>query len=102
MRANEVYQEYIKDKNHYHMNATRVSHTLLDGVTRALCILYISPTVLFSFQWETLTGFVMFLGKTGMLHTFGFYVHVRVCLKNCENLTFESGTRICVHCIQYR
>ena len=22
--ANEVYQEYIKDKNHYHMNATRV------------------------------------------------------------------------------
>ena len=25
MNANEVYQEYIKDKNHYHMNATRVS-----------------------------------------------------------------------------
>ena len=24
VRANEVYQEYIKDKNHYHMNATRV------------------------------------------------------------------------------
>ena len=23
--ANEVYQQYIKDKNHYHMNATRVS-----------------------------------------------------------------------------
>ena len=25
VNANEVYQEYIKDKNHYHMNATRVS-----------------------------------------------------------------------------
>ena len=25
VHANEVYQEYIKDKNHYHMNATRVS-----------------------------------------------------------------------------
>ena len=24
VRANEVYQQYIKDKNHYHMNATRV------------------------------------------------------------------------------
>lgn len=40
VNANEVYQEYIKDKNHYHMNATR---------------------------WTTLTGFVMFLGKTGMV-----------------------------------
>ena len=38
VRANEVYQEYIKDKNHYHINATK---------------------------WETLTGFVMFLGRTG-------------------------------------
>ena len=26
VRANEVYQEYIKDKNHYHMNATRVRY----------------------------------------------------------------------------
>ncbi|XP_064400616.1 DNA/RNA-binding protein KIN17-like isoform X2 [Halichondria panicea] len=37
--ANEVYQVYIKDKNHSHMNATR---------------------------WETLTGFVCWLGKTGL------------------------------------
>jgi hypothetical protein len=42
VHANEVYQEYIKDKNHYHMNATR---------------------------WTTLTGFCMFLGKTGMVYT---------------------------------
>lgn len=39
VHANEVYQQYIKDKDHYHMNATR---------------------------WESLTGFCMFLGKTGM------------------------------------
>lgn len=36
--ANRVYQEYITDKNHLHMNATR---------------------------WVTLTGFVKWLGKTG-------------------------------------
>ena len=32
VRANEVYQEYIKDKNHYHMNATRVcQHYMLSA-----------------------------------------------------------------------
>lgn len=36
--ANRVYQEYISDRNHLHMNATR---------------------------WVTLTGFVRWLGKTG-------------------------------------
>ncbi|GAB0096434.1 KIN17 [Sergentomyia squamirostris] len=36
--ANKVYQEYISDKNHLHMNATR---------------------------WLSLTGFVLWLGKTG-------------------------------------
>lgn len=36
--ANRVYQEYITDRNHLHMNATR---------------------------WVTLTGFVKYLGKTG-------------------------------------
>lgn len=34
----QVYQDYIKDKDHVHMNSTR---------------------------WETLTGFVQFLGRTG-------------------------------------
>ncbi|KAL3104083.1 hypothetical protein niasHS_002110 [Heterodera schachtii] len=38
IRANEVYQEYIKDKGHVHMNST---------------------------VWHTLTGFVMYLGKSG-------------------------------------
>ncbi len=38
VEANKVYQEYISDKEHLHMNATR---------------------------WTTLTGFVMYLGKTG-------------------------------------
>lgn len=38
VNANRVYQEYISDKNHVHMNATR---------------------------WVTLTGFVKWLGKTG-------------------------------------
>ncbi len=38
VKANKVYQEYIADKEHTHMNATR---------------------------WTTLTGFVMYLGKTG-------------------------------------
>lgn len=36
--ANMVYQEYIREKDHIHMNATR---------------------------WETLTGFVQYLGRTG-------------------------------------
>ena len=36
--ANNVYQEYIKDKNHIHMNATR---------------------------WCTLSGFVQYLGSSG-------------------------------------
>ncbi|XP_059622459.1 DNA/RNA-binding protein KIN17 [Phlebotomus argentipes] len=36
--ANKVYQEYITDKNHLHMNATK---------------------------WLSLTGFVLWLGKTG-------------------------------------
>lgn len=38
VHANLVYNEYIRDKNHTHMNSTR---------------------------WTTLTGFVMYLGKTG-------------------------------------
>ncbi|WKY02923.1 hypothetical protein Q1695_016320 [Nippostrongylus brasiliensis] len=38
VRANEVYQEYIKDKGHVHMNST---------------------------IWHTLTGFVLYLGKSG-------------------------------------
>uniref|UniRef100_A0A914H1W1 DNA/RNA-binding protein Kin17 WH-like domain-containing protein n=1 Tax=Globodera rostochiensis TaxID=31243 RepID=A0A914H1W1_GLORO len=38
VRANDVYQEYIKDKGHVHMNST---------------------------SWHTLTGFVLYLGKSG-------------------------------------
>ncbi|KAK6746198.1 hypothetical protein RB195_012360 [Necator americanus] len=38
VRANEVYQEYIKDKGHIHMNST---------------------------IWHTLTGFVQYLGNSG-------------------------------------
>ncbi|KAI6206473.1 DNA RNA-binding protein Kin17 domain containing protein [Aphelenchoides besseyi] len=38
VRANEVYQEYIKDKGHVHMNAT---------------------------NWHSLGGFVRYLGETG-------------------------------------
>ncbi|KAH7720092.1 Protein Y52B11A.9 [Aphelenchoides avenae] len=38
VRANDVYQEYIKDKGHVHMNST---------------------------VWHTLTGFVHYLGETG-------------------------------------
>lgn len=38
VNANRVYQEYISDRNHIHMNSTR---------------------------WVTLTGFVKWLGKTG-------------------------------------
>ncbi|OQR92540.1 hypothetical protein ACHHYP_03528 [Achlya hypogyna] len=38
VRAHVVYNEYIRDKNHVHMNATR---------------------------WTTLSGFVQYLGKTG-------------------------------------
>lgn len=39
VKANKVYQEYISDRTHLHMNAT---------------------------QWTTLTGFVKWLGKTGI------------------------------------
>lgn len=39
MRANQVYQEYIADKNHLHMNSTR---------------------------WVTLSEFVKHLGRTGV------------------------------------
>lgn len=38
VRANEVYQDYIKQKNHIHMNST---------------------------SWHTLTGFVNYLGRVG-------------------------------------
>jgi DNA/RNA-binding protein KIN17 len=41
VRANQVYQEFIQDKHHSHMNATR---------------------------WVTLTGFVQYLGRTGICH----------------------------------
>lgn len=40
VKANKVYQEYISDRTHLHMNAT---------------------------QWTTLTGFVKWLGKTGII-----------------------------------
>jgi DNA/RNA-binding protein KIN17 len=39
--ANSVYQEYIADRNHIHMNATR---------------------------WDSLSGFVQYLGKEGICH----------------------------------
>ena len=39
VRANEVYNEYIHDRHHIHMNAT---------------------------HWHTLTGFVKFLGREGI------------------------------------
>lgn len=39
MRANQVYQEYIQDKHHLHMNSTR---------------------------WVTLTEFIKHLGRTGV------------------------------------
>ncbi|RWS01228.1 hypothetical protein B4U79_01470 [Dinothrombium tinctorium] len=39
VHANQVYQEYIKDRNHLHMNATR---------------------------WVTLTGFVKWMGRKGI------------------------------------
>lgn len=32
VHCNVVYQEYIRDKDHYHMNATRVSHNSLNDV----------------------------------------------------------------------
>lgn len=38
VRANEVYQEYIRDKMHVHMNST---------------------------TWHTLTNFVLYLGSSG-------------------------------------
>lgn len=41
VRANQVYQEFIQDKHHSHMNATR---------------------------WVTLTGFVQYLGRSGICH----------------------------------
>ena len=41
VKANNVYQEYIQDKNHLHMNATR---------------------------WVTLTEFIKHLGRTGAAH----------------------------------
>jgi DNA/RNA-binding protein KIN17 len=41
VKANNVYQEYIQDKNHLHMNATR---------------------------WVTLTEFIKHLGRTGVAH----------------------------------
>ncbi|KDN41743.1 hypothetical protein RSAG8_07274, partial [Rhizoctonia solani AG-8 WAC10335] len=41
VRANQVYQEFIQDKNHLHMNATR---------------------------WVTLTEFCKHLGRTGVAH----------------------------------
>ena len=41
VHANQVYQEYIKDRNHLHMNATR---------------------------WVTLTGLVKWLGRKGLCH----------------------------------
>jgi len=40
VRANAVYNEYIQDKHHVHMNATR---------------------------WVTLNGFIMTLGKAGIV-----------------------------------
>ena len=41
VKANNVYQEYIQDKNHLHMNATR---------------------------WVTLTEFIKYLGRAGFAH----------------------------------
>ena len=41
VKANNVYQEYIQDKNHLHMNATR---------------------------WVTLTEFIKYLGRAGIAH----------------------------------
>lgn len=41
VRANQVYQEFIQDKTHTHMNATK---------------------------WVTLTGFIQYLGKNGICH----------------------------------
>lgn len=41
VRANQVYQEFIQDKHHTHMNSTK---------------------------WVTLTGFLQYLGKNGICH----------------------------------
>jgi DNA/RNA-binding protein KIN17 len=41
VRANQVYQEFIQDKHHTHMNSTK---------------------------WVTLTGFLQYLGKSGICH----------------------------------
>lgn len=46
VKANKVYQEYISDRTHLHMNAT---------------------------QWTTLTGFVKWLGKTGTILLIVYY-----------------------------
>ena len=120
VHANEVYQEYIKDKNHYHMNATRVSSCLLflcpmfsrlgtlcltlllfvhlfhwmGGSWVLLCLLVCYTHIILSCtlymyaahllfvlyhatQWTTLTGFVMFLGKTG---TVCFFIIIYTCI----------------------
>jgi DNA/RNA-binding protein KIN17 len=61
MRANVVYNEYIQDKLHIHMNAT---------------------------QWTTLSGFVQYLGRTGKCvvdeteKVFIFLTHVNVFVIN--------------------
>lgn len=51
VRANQVYQEYIQDRNHVHMNSTR---------------------------WVTLTEFIKHLGREGMVRVDetekGFYI----------------------------
>jgi DNA/RNA-binding protein KIN17 len=41
VKANQVYQEFIQDKNHLHMNSTR---------------------------WVTLTEFIKYLGRAGIVH----------------------------------
>jgi DNA/RNA-binding protein KIN17 len=40
VKANNIYQDYIRDRNHLHMNATR---------------------------WVTLTGFIQHLGQAGIV-----------------------------------
>ena len=39
VHCNVVYQEYIRDKDHYHMNATRVSHHNLNYVLSSALII---------------------------------------------------------------
>ena len=46
VHANEVYQQYIKDKDHYHMNATRVSQDTYPSDKRCLStFLFLTPVV---------------------------------------------------------